>query len=258
MHAQTNVQTSSGERREARRERKCGGDRCDWVAAAIGGGVRSVLDIGCGYGWTVARLIGRVPELVGVDLDEEALDSARANYPQVRFVQQTGASLPFDAASFDAVIFSDVIEHVGEENKRPVIDEAWRVLKPGGQLVFTAPYAGLLAWADPMDFKRRFPWVYRLYMRLTSYTPHTPVEVGHKHVSLAEVKALFAGRFAIEDVCHCGFFMPVFAWILSVDDRLRAMPRRWHDGLARFQGWESGVPYGPVLSYNIRIVARKL
>ncbi|MEI8309797.1 MAG: class I SAM-dependent methyltransferase [Verrucomicrobiota bacterium] len=239
------------------RLRTGGGDRCDWVADAIDGNIGSVLDIGCGYGWTIARLAGRVPNLVGIDLDEEALASARANYPQIHFVLQTGAALPFEAESFDAVIFSDVIEHVGEENKQAVVDEAWRVLKPGGQLIFTAPYAGLLAWADPMDFKRRFPAIYRLYMRWTSYTPHTAIEVGHQHVSLSEIQALFGGRFIIEEICYCGFFMPLFAWILSIDDRLRVLPRRWHDLLARFQGWESGVPYGPVVSYNIRIVARK-
>lgn len=234
-----------------------GGDRCDWVAGAIEPGIASVLDIGCGYGWTLARLAGKVPDLVGVDLDEEALASAKAHYQGIRFVLQTGADLPFEAETFDAVIFSDVIEHVGDANKQPVIDEAWRVLKPGGQFVFTAPYAGLFAWADPMDVKRRFPWIYRLYMRWTSYTPNTAVEIGHKHVSLAEVQALFAGRFVIEQVHYCGLFMPVFAWILSVDTRVHILPRRWHDQLGRFHGWESGVPYGPLLSYNIRLIARK-
>ena len=238
------------------RLRTGGGDRCDWVADAIGEGVGSVLDIGCGYGWTIARLVGKVPVLVGIDLDEEALTSARTNYPQIRFVQQTGASLPFESGSFDAVIFSDVIEHVGDANKEAVVNEARRVLKPGGQFVFTAPYAGLLAWADPMDIKRRFPGIYRLYMRWTSYTPQTPVEVGHRHVSLSEIQTLFSGRFITEEIHYCGFLMPLFAWILSIDDRLRLMPRRWHDLLARFQGWESGIPYGPLLSYNIRIAAR--
>lgn len=237
--------------------RAIGGDRCDWVADMVSADVQSVLDIGCGFGWTIGRLSGRGANLVGIDLDEEALASARATYPEVRFVTQTGASLPFDDASFDAVILSDVIEHVGEASKGPVVDEAWRVLKPGGIFIFTAPYAGLLAWADPMDVKRRFPQVYRLYMRLTSYSPHTEMQTGHKHVSLAEVRKLFADRFVFEQIRYCGFFMPVFAWILSIDARVHLLPRSWHTNLARFQGWESGIPYGPVLSYNIRVVARK-
>jgi len=238
--------------------RSIGSDRCDWVADAIHGDVQSVLDIGCGYGWTIARLVGKISQLVGIDLDEEALSSARRHYPQIQFVLQTGASLPFDSASFDAVILSDVIEHVGDANKKPVVDEAWRVLKPGGQFIFTAPYAGVLGWADPMDIKRRFPGVYRLYMRWTSYTPNTEMETGHKHVSMGEVESLFAGRFRMDHVLYGGLFMPIFAWILSVDGRVHFLPRRLHDLLTRFQGWESGVPYGPFLSYTIRIAAEKL
>lgn len=254
---QLNEQSAPARLRTVNRPGALGSDRCDWVAGAIHESAGRVLDIGCGYGWTLARLLGKVPDLIGIDLDEEALASARRNYPGIRFVQQTGSSLPFEDESFDAVIFSDVIEHVGDENKRPVVDEAWRVLKRGGQLIFTAPHAGLLAWADPMDVKRRFPGIYRLYMRWTSYTPHTKMEVGHKHVSMPEVQALFAGRFTMEKIHYSGFFMPLFAWILSINDRLHILPRRWHDKLARFQGWESGVPYGPLLSYNLRIAARK-
>lgn len=234
-----------------------GGDRCDWVADEIDENVESVLDIGCGYGWTLARLAGKVKSLVGIDLDEEALATARANYPQIQFLLQTGSSLPFADGVFDAVILSDVIEHVGDQNKGPVIREAWRVLKPGGQFLFTAPYAGLLSWADPMDVKRRFPGIYRLYMQWTSYTPTTDPVIGHKHVSFAEIQTLFADMFVLERILYSGFFMPVIAWILSIDNRLRILPRRWHSSLTRFQGWESGVSYGPVLSYNIRISARK-
>jgi hypothetical protein len=84
------------------------------------------------------------------------------------------------------------------------------------------------------------------------------METGHKHVSMAEVESLFAGRFHMDQVLYSGFFMPVFAWILSVDTRLRILPRWWHDQLTRFQGWESGVPYGPILSHTVRISSRKL
>ncbi|MFZ4777685.1 MAG: class I SAM-dependent methyltransferase [Terrimicrobiaceae bacterium] len=233
------------------------GDRCDWAADSIERPVDSVLDIGCGYGWTIGRLTGKVPNLVGIDLDAEAIESARKHYPGIHFELQTGASLPFEDERFDAVILSDVIEHVGDWNKELVTGEAWRVLKPGGQFIFSAPYAGIFAWADPMDFKRRFPAIYGLYMRWTSYTPSTAVEIGHKHVSFAEVEGLFANRFVMERVIYSGFFMPLFAWVLAINVRLRVLPRRLHDFLTRLQGWESGVPCGPVLSYSIRISARK-
>jgi 2-polyprenyl-3-methyl-5-hydroxy-6-metoxy-1,4-benzoquinol methylase len=52
---------------------------------------------------------------------------------------------PFTDDEFDVVILSEVIEHVGEENKRGVVDEAHCLLRGGGLFIFTAPYAGTFA-----------------------------------------------------------------------------------------------------------------
>ena len=136
-----------------------GGDRTPFITAAIDEPVGRILDVGCSYGWALNALTGKADELVGVDMDKDALEQARASYPHITFVHQDASTLPFGDAEFDAVILSEVIEHVGDENKQFVIDEVHRVLKPEGLFIFTAPYAGLLAWADPMDFKRRFPWL---------------------------------------------------------------------------------------------------
>jgi SAM-dependent methyltransferase len=234
-----------------------GEDRGDYVYRAVDGPVEKVLDIGCAFGWTLGALTEKADHLVGVDMNEAALREARANYPHVEFIHQSGAALPCKANEFDVVILSEVIEHVGEENKQSVIDEVHRVLKEGGLFVFTAPYAGLFAWMDPMDFKRRFPGVYRLYMRLSGYEPKTPVEVGHEHVSLSEIKRLFGGRFEIQHVRYCGLLMPLISWVLAVDQRLEVLPQHWHEAINRFRGWESGIAYPRPLAFNIRLTARK-
>src|SRR5262249_28908639 len=151
----------------------------------------------------------------------------------------------------------EVIEHVGEDNKRAVIDEAHRVLREGGLFIFTAPHAGLFAWMDPMDFKRRFPGLYRVYMRLSGYVPLTPIEVGHKHLSTEEIETLFADRFQIEEIRYCGLLMPFLTWTLAVGARLHLMPRRMEETLNRFRAWESGIRYPRPLAFNIRLLARK-
>lgn len=234
-----------------------GGDRGEFICNAVIAPVEKILDIGCSYGWTLNSLTEKARELVGIDMNEAALKQAKANYPHIKFTHQSAATLPYNSNEFDVVILSDVIEHVGDENKCLVIDEAHRVLKEGGFFIFTAPYAGLFAWADPMDFKRRFPRIYRLYMRFSGYTPDTPVEVGHKHVSLAEITTLFDDRFDIEHIRYCGLFIPFLSWTLVVDSRLRLLPRQIHEGLNRFRGWESGVKYPKALAFNIRLFARK-
>jgi SAM-dependent methyltransferase len=203
-------------------------------------------------------LIGGDRRLVGIDMNEEALAIASAKYPSVEFTLQTAAELPFPDESFDVVILSEVIEHVGEENKQLVIKEAHRVLVPGGKFLFTAPYQGVLAWLDPMDFKRRFSGVYKAYMKLTNYVPSTDIRVGHKHLAMEEIERLFGDRFTMTEVVFTGFLMPLLTWILAIDSRLKMLPASWHSLLNHFRGWESGVPVGSVAAFNVRIVARKL
>ena len=243
-----------------RRIKGLGGSRGDYVVNAVDTldtPVHSLLDIGCSYGWTLDALTGKALELVGVDTDEGALQQAKNNYTHIKFIHQNASTLPFESNTFDVAVLSEVIEHVGDENKQLVIDEAHRVLRTGGLFILTCPHTGLLAWVDPLDFKRRFPRIYRVYMRLTNYEPHTPIEVGHKHLSLKEIESLFNNRFKIKHVRYCGFFEPLLTWILAVDSRVKLLPSTWHSGLNRLRAWESGVPYGKSLAYNIRVTSFK-
>jgi len=234
-----------------------GGDRGPYIRAVVPDSSGCILDIGCSFGWTLSTLIGKAESLVGIDMDTHALEQARVSYPHIQFIHQTATTLPFPDQSFDIVILSEVIEHVGDENKQQVIDEAYRVLKQSGLFIFTAPYAGLFAWADPMDFKRRCSGLYRLYMKVARYTPSTSLEIGHKHISLPEIERLFAGRFAVGEICYCGLLMPALTWILSIGPRLHLLPRRLEEALNRFRGWESGVRVPRPLAFNVRLTARK-
>jgi SAM-dependent methyltransferase len=215
------------------------------------------LDVGCAFGWDLAALSNQAAELIGIDVNEASLQQARETYPQCTFFNQSATDLSFPAGYFDVVILSEVIEHVGEENKQAVVDEVWRVLKPNGRLIFTAPFDGLTAWADPLDFKRRHPSMYRLYMRLSNYKPKTELEVGHQHVSLDEINILFDGRFDFVTINFCGFFSPFITWILTIGERTGLFGKTLVRRLNRFRDWEDGVPYPEPLAYNVRLVARK-
>jgi len=131
------------------------------------------------------------------------------------------------------------------------------VLKPNGLLIFTAPFDGATAWADPLDFKRRFPSLYRLYMRLSGYEPKTAIEVGHKHISMSAIERLFGDRFCIEDIQFCGFFSPFITWILTAGERTGIFPDSLVKRLNAFRAWEDGVRYPKTLAYNVRLAARK-
>ncbi|MFE4666650.1 class I SAM-dependent methyltransferase [Streptomyces sp. NPDC056716] len=115
------------------------------LAAALAGTTdRTVLDIGCGDGTaaaTAAPLL-RGHRLIGVDWSQDALVRARTRLPQVIRGELTGGGLPLRAGAADAVLFSEVVEHLVDPDA--ALDEIRRVLRPGGHLMLSTP--NLAAW----------------------------------------------------------------------------------------------------------------
>jgi arsenite methyltransferase len=98
-----------------------------------------VLDLGSGAGLDVllsARRVGPSGHAYGVDMTDEMLAVARANQAKASianatFVKGTIEELPLPDASVDVVISNCVINLAAD--KRAVLREAHRVLRPGGR-----------------------------------------------------------------------------------------------------------------------------
>ncbi|MFF3762768.1 class I SAM-dependent methyltransferase [Streptomyces sp. NPDC001922] len=104
----------------------------------------TVLDIGCGDGSaaaTAARVLAG-HRIVGVDWSQDALRRAAPRIPRVVRGELTGGGLPFASAGADAVLFSEVIEHLVDPDS--ALEELHRVLRPGGDLLLSTP--NLAAW----------------------------------------------------------------------------------------------------------------
>jgi SAM-dependent methyltransferase len=98
-----------------------------------------VLDFGCGAGQLASAFAGRGYAVTGADVAEAMLDEARraeAGGVEWRLLAP-GARLPFEAAAFDVVVASSVLEYVTDA--AATVGEWARVLRPGGVLVFTVP-----------------------------------------------------------------------------------------------------------------------
>ena len=131
----------------------------DAVAPRAGGA--TVLDLGCGDGFLLARLLGRPGlRLIGVDMSAGELAAAQVRLgSSVTLYQAKAQSLPFAAAGVDHVLCHMALMLM--EQTDAVIAEIRRVLKPGG--LFSAvvganqpPSAALAAYLDLLAaFPRR-------------------------------------------------------------------------------------------------------
>ena len=116
-------------------------DRADLIP-----GMR-VLDVGCGLGGSVRYLAAeRGCHATGIDLTEEYIEVASALSKlvgldnQVDFHQASALEMPFEDETFDMVWTEHVQMNI--EDKKKFYGEIFRVLKPGGRLLFHDVFLG--------------------------------------------------------------------------------------------------------------------
>lgn len=96
------------------------------------------LEMGCGEGNNIARLIGRAT-CIGIDLFPRKLAFAARELPDAAFATANAENLPFSDGSFRTVFVRDLLHHVPAPDR--VLAEAMRVLAPGGLLCLIEPNA---------------------------------------------------------------------------------------------------------------------
>jgi len=102
----------------------------------VGSGRLRVLDAGCGTGGLLANLRTSAWR-AGVEISPAGIGLARSRGLRA-LVLGSVCALPFTEASFDAVVSIDVLCHSGVE-ELPALEEAARVLRPGGLLLLQVP-----------------------------------------------------------------------------------------------------------------------
>ncbi|MCL4465139.1 MAG: class I SAM-dependent methyltransferase [Chloroflexi bacterium] len=166
------------------------------VHAANGNGHwRAVLDAGCGTGGTLSRLPAGSWG-VGVDFSPDALQLSRER--GLKWLAQASVEdLPFADASFDLVLCSDVIYHLGVAEDTRALREFCRVLRPGGMAVIRVPAYNWLRGAHDAAVHTRHRYTRRELHRKMAAAGFEVVRTTHANTTLfplALAKRLLEGR----------------------------------------------------------------
>ena len=112
---------------------------------------KEIVDIGCGEGILLEKLIQRFPDakVSGIDPSPENVSICRKHGLDV--YAGSAYELPLESASVDCVLFIEVIEHL--KHPELAIREIHRILKKDGRLVLLFPQDSIFKLARLLTFK---------------------------------------------------------------------------------------------------------
>lgn len=99
---------------------------------------QKVLEVGCGEGRMSTLLAQKSGEFIAIDPDEQSIEKAKSEHPNVDFRVGSGEALDFADGSFPVILFTLSLHH---QESNLALKEAHRVLAANGQLIILEPIA---------------------------------------------------------------------------------------------------------------------
>ena len=99
-----------------------------------------ILDVGCGNGWVAKYFLSKRKKVVSMDISFKNPAEVLKENPDENHAALVADAyhLPFKKNSFDAIIASEILEHVYDPKLFMI--KLLEALKPGGRLIITTPY----------------------------------------------------------------------------------------------------------------------
>jgi 2-polyprenyl-3-methyl-5-hydroxy-6-metoxy-1,4-benzoquinol methylase len=189
-----------------------------------------LLDVGCAGGEFGAILRTRGWRVDGVEREPELAKAAASRGIAVRVSDFDREPLPWDAATFDAAVAGEVIEHVLDTDH--LLGELARVVRPGGALVVTTPNLASL------ENRLRL-----LVGRYPMWMDHRVVGTGHLRYYTPRVLRHHLGVHGFRVERHVGNWVPF-------------LPQRWVDD-RRWPWLAVTGDWWPSLAMDILMKARR-
>lgn len=166
---------------------------------------KSVIELGCGPGLMAKAVVGMGNTLHAIDGSAKMIERARKEVgpsPNIQFTESylSVAFLSgFGTSSFDGAISSSVLEYIEDANG--IINEAKRILKPGGVFIFSVPNKqSLYRITETVTYKLFGKPGYRKFL--------------HSQYSVADIKALENNGWKLEELIFQGT-VPYYSAITS-------------------------------------------
>jgi SAM-dependent methyltransferase len=176
-----------------------------------------VLDIGSGrmpYKTTI--LSGQqVKKYIALDLEP-----GKFGYHSKADVYWDGITIPLPEHSVDSAILFEVLEHC--QNPHIVINEAFRVLKPGGVLLFSTPFLYQLHGV-PHDYQRLTPWGTQSLLETAGFIETKISPSGSWDASLGQMLGIWITKRPMPRIIRSLLkilFVPIFKTLLFFDKKM--------------------------------------
>lgn len=205
--------------------------RLEFLVRRLRAGERA-LNIGIGAGTLEALATRKGVEIFAIDPSERAVAQLRrklalGDRAQVGYADRA----PFPSDHFDAIVMTEVLEHLEPETRAATLDEVHRLLRPNGRFLGTVPARERLEALEVV----------------CPNCSHHFHRWGHQSsFSVESLSALLSQRFVVSTV-HERFFNE---W------QSAGWHRRGAGLIKKFLSWRGIGPYG--IARNIYFCARKL
>jgi ubiquinone/menaquinone biosynthesis C-methylase UbiE len=195
-----------------------------------------ILEAGCGPGYYLRILskLGLNLKLYGIDIDRNALTSAKKIIGKRAIYASLTKKLPFKANSFDKVFTSEVLEHIQNDNL--AMDQIYKVLKPGGRLVITVPNNDYPFFWDPVN------WVMERILK-KHIRKGLWAGIWSNHIrlySVEEIKRLVKkGDFSVVDIEPLTWWSLPFNQNILYGGKLKLLPNGLSKAISKQMGSDS-------------------
>ena len=173
---------------------------------------KSILDIGCGYGWFEVNAFKKgARRIFGAEVSEDDLSTIKKYIRNKNFTPLIGSSshIPLKNSSMDTVVAWEVIEHIPKGSENKFFKEVARLLKKNGTFYLSTPHQSFFStYLDPAF------WL-----------------IGHRHYSEGQLRSYaIKNGFVVEDVSIAGGIwaslsilnMYISKWIFRKDRFLKS------------------------------------